>query len=138
LPTVDRAPETGFPSLEHKEGYLQIPNTIVWSLFPLLKLEERALYQELYMWTHGFGENPRIVSQKKLQARLGIDDKRLGRLLARLEAKGVIKLVDKRFGGGHAERGTLIDVRVPARPTTVGNSPTVGAQPTVGKLPRVG
>lgn len=127
-------------SVDWKKGELRLPNWIVFNFLPLLAFDERPVWEELYIWTHGFGENPRVVSQKKLCARLGIDDRRLTRILAKLEAKGYVKNLGGKISGEMHERGTLFDVRLPGviGAPAPGVSPPAGAVRAAGRAPGAG
>jgi len=126
--------------VEWKRGYLQLPNWLVFNFLPLLRLDERAVWEELYIWTHGFGENPRVVSQKKVCARLGIDEKRLYRIIAKLEAKGFVRNLGGRLSGDMRERGTLFDVRLPelTGAPPAGTAPAAGPAAAAGRAPAAG
>jgi hypothetical protein len=104
------------PEVKTKRGFLQLPNTIIFSVYPLLRPDERVVYEELFLFTHGFGQNPGIVSRQKVCARIGFDDKRLRRTIGKLEAKGLVRRLGFETGGAKEGRGTLFDVVVPGTP----------------------
>lgn len=124
-------PRGAEPPVEWKSGYLRLPNWLVFNFFSRLRIDERAVYEELYLWTHGFGENPRAVSQLKVAARLGIDPKQLRRIVRRLEEKGYVVKIESKLDGANSDRGTLFDVRLP----DVAGAPAQGTPPQ-GEEPR--
>lgn len=71
------------------------------------------------------------MSQKKVCARLGIDEKRLYRIIAKLEAKGFVRNLGGRLSGDMRERGTLFDVQLPE----VTRAPPTGAAPAARPVP---
>ena len=153
-PTTGNTPTVGnFPAVEnrstigdsprvhiqvpYKDGELRIPNWIVYHLYPLLELDERAVYQELYLWTWGFGISERRLSQRKLCQSLRTTDKTLTRILGELAKKGLIEIGEALHTGPRSERGTLFQVHRPDVIPTPGKSPTIGIPPTVGEVPNI-
>lgn len=145
LPTAVRKPAVGLrpaaepspaaPIVEEKEGYLRIPNTIVFSVFPQLKPVQRIVFEELFLFTHGFGKNPNIVSQKKIVRRCGISEKYAIQVVGELVEKGYVRKLDAIHGGAQSGRGLLLEVwpfNMPDR-KAAGHSSAAGRNSAVGR-----
>jgi hypothetical protein len=151
VPTVGESRPVGDPptvriSVPWRDGELRVPNYIAFGLYPMLDLDERAVYQELYLWTWGFSTAERRLSQKKLCKSLRTTDKTLTRILRELEQKGLIEIGDAVSSGPREGRGTLFRVHLPQtfgkpegeRTARTGRrTPTVGEPPTVGVAPNM-
>lgn len=134
LPTVGAAPAVRI-AVEPKKGELRIPNHIVFNLLPRLPLAERAVYLELYAWTHGFGQPERRLSIAKLCKSLKIDYKRFMRIVAELAKNGLVEMDERVIGGPRDDRGTVFRVYEPLVLDAIGKTPRVGGVPTVGRAP---
>jgi hypothetical protein len=134
LPRVGEAPAVRIV-VEPKKGQLRIPNSIVFNLLPQLEIAERAVYLELYAWTHGFGEPERRLSIAKLCKSLRIDYKRFVRIVTELMSKGLVEMSERVIGGPRDDRGTVFRVNEPIVIGATGMAPTVGREPTVGSTP---
>jgi len=139
-PTVGAAPRVGEApavrlAVEAKRGHLRVPNHIIFNLLPQLELAERAVYIELYAWTHGFGEAERRLSIAKLCKSLRIDYKRFIRIVTELTSKGLVEMNKRVIDGPRDDRGTIFRVFEPLVIGTDGGAPTPGAAPTVGAKP---
>lgn len=101
-------------TVAYKKGHLQLPNTVVFGLWPMLNNSDRLLYEELYIWTIGFNQNPRVISQARIMARLGwTDDRKIRKAMRSLEEKGLVKNRGMVSGGPREERGTVVEVFLP-------------------------
>lgn len=94
--------------VEEVAGFLRLPNTILFSIYPRLRPAERVVFEELYLHTHGFGRNPAVVSQKRIAARLAVEEKFVIRHIRALVAKGFVRRLGAEFGA--RDRGTRFDV----------------------------
>ena len=144
-PVTGSAPVTGSPpvtiTVEWKRGELRLPNWMVFNLYPHLTAFERAVYQELYLWTHGFKENPRLINQKALAKSLKMDEKTFSKIVGQLEAKSLVRRLTNRVRARNEERGTWMEVLLPrviGAPDAAGESPVAGNAPATSKAPVTG
>jgi hypothetical protein len=117
----------------YRKGELRIPNTIVFGLYPLLEPYERLVYEQCYLYTHGFNRNPWLVNMKALQNDLHLSESTLLRTIGKLELKGLVVRRGAKHSGANHERGTLIQVNLPkvvGGPETVTGSQKVTVRET--------
>ncbi|MFY9222317.1 MAG: replication protein [Blastocatellia bacterium] len=96
-------------SLKNVSGYLQLPNTLIDSLFPQLSPDETVTYLHLYRLSWGFNNPTCIISLPTLGKRTNISPRQVQRVLSSLESKSLIKKEGSIFGKGQVQ-GTIFRI----------------------------
>ena len=97
-----------------KDGHLQLPNMIALVLYRHLDPAERAIYQELYQLSWGFGNPTCKVSLTRLAERAGMKQTAAHQAVKRLAAKGLVIKSQMIFGKG-LEQGIEYSLPLPTR-----------------------
>ncbi len=97
-----------------KDGHLQLPNMIALVLYRHLDPAERAIYQELYQLSWGFGNPTCKVSLPRLAERAGMKQTAAHLAVKRLAAKGLVVKSQMIFGKG-LEQGIEYSLPLPTR-----------------------
>lgn len=97
-----------------KDGHLQLPNMIALVLYRHLDPAERAIYQELYQLSWGFGNSTCKVSLPRLAERAGMKQTAAHQAIKRLTGKGLVIKSQMIFGKGK-EQGIEYSLPLPTR-----------------------
>lgn len=145
IPATGESPVTGNSpatiEIDWKDGHLRLPNYIVFNLYPLLTPLERVVYQELYLWTHGFNRDRHAINQRSLAKSLTMDEKTLRKGVEGLERKGLVVRLSAHNRARNEERATWFEVRLPrlrGKPNETGKFPATGEFPVTGESPVTG
>lgn len=111
-------------SLPKTDGHLRLPNVIIDHLYPLLDLQERSAYEQLYRLSHGHGKSTCRIGYPKLAARSGMGRTATIQTVERLIKKGLVARVGVEIGGKR-EQGSEYWVSAPGSPAP--DSPGAGS-----------
>jgi hypothetical protein len=116
LPMADTAKMAGTtppPFVRAKPGVLIVPNTIVDELLPQLDPSEAVVYLRLYRLTAGWNRPTCMVGAAGLARATKLGERTVMRIVASLEAKGLIERIAAKHTGANSERGNVYRVNAP-------------------------
>lgn len=123
--TVDRQPAVGnlIASLPDVAGHTELPHRYSDHLAPLLSPDEQAVYAQLYRLSWGFHSETCFITNPRLSERSNVPLTTMKRVVQKLESKGLIEKVERKFGAHH-EQGIVYRVPALDRRSTVGQPTT--------------
>jgi hypothetical protein len=97
--------------LEHASHFSSIANAVLDRVLQTLPPAAQLAYLQLYRLSYGMRRNWCRIGNSRLAERCGIGESTLKRGLAVLEKRGLVEVVEYRFGGD--DRGTTYYVPIP-------------------------
>lgn len=123
LTPAEITPARGSWTVPFKGGELRIPNSYVWHVFRTLPADERGVFEELYLWTAGFGLSTRRLSKAQLCKTLQCSETSLNRILNALVKRGLLTIGGSVSTGPMVDRGTDFTIHLPEISTAAEPAP---------------
>ena len=98
-------------------GYTKVGNDLLGRMLPTLDVYDQVVMVRLWRLSRGFSSDTCRVAQPTLAKSCNISERQLRITLGRLEARGLVKRIERDFDNKNlAQRGTIFRVLVPDIP----------------------